>query len=596
MENTRAAIAPAKRLSLWLARKDKRPLLLFALLLLGLSLSIILLSAISATAKSTKEIDTINVLLQQSQDLRIRYNLTKEAMATFMFLGSEESWKVVETELSELLVDSKTLSDNTALTAPEYNISAQLIADQIELFLKEIPPLKSIRLDARGVISGVRTSNVTQAEHNYLFIANVAEALSLLSFEETSINNSQLIIQLQEAQTLWLRMLVEFRAHLLLRGDVSLEAMQLHLEQFNLAWDSVIANKEEFGLVAQSLIEQAHEKQIAWQSTLPEVLTVHMSNRWRRDLRFVEDKLSPISNIFLTTLKSYSHQLNLQHKSLNQDLLSSERATVVWAFVLMALITLTTFSLLLIFNRLLKEQRAKRTAAENISNMKTEFLSRMSHELRTPLNAIIGFGHLLKINKAEPLSNQQFSNVNEITNAGDHLLKLINELLDLSAIESGNAKLDMQKVNLKTAVSECLSLSGPMASDLNITINDQISVKSECFVLADPTRLRQVLINLITNAIKYNCKQGSVFLYLIHKHNKVRINVKDTGPGIVKEDMEKIFQPFERLRASADIDGSGIGLLVTKDLIHSMGGKIGLTSNRGDGCTFWVELRVAEAA
>jgi len=227
--------------------------------------------------------------------------------------------------------------------------------------------------------------------------------------------------------------------------------------------------------------------------------------------------------------------------------------------------------------------------AEKTSQTKSEFLSRMSHELRTPMNAILGFAQILE-HDSKGFSNTQRANVREILDAGYHLLDLINEVLDLAKVESGKMTLSMKQVPVDDLLQQCLALIGPQAEKRGVEFVDNISRKG-FLVCADTTRLKQVILNLLSNAVKYNRSQGLVTLdsSVIDKQ-RLKISISDTGKGLSKDDITKLFSPFVRLKAVSHVEGTGIGLTITKHLIELMGGTIGVVSSLGEGSTFWVEL------
>jgi len=233
--------------------------------------------------------------------------------------------------------------------------------------------------------------------------------------------------------------------------------------------------------------------------------------------------------------------------------------------------------------------------AERANLAKSQFLSKMSHELRTPLNAILGFSQLLSMDSE--LNVEQKESVNEIHHGGKHLLELINEVLDLAKIEAGNYEIESGRVDVHTVLNECLSLSTPMLKQyhINASINSDSSVA--LFANADITRLKQVFLNLISNACKYNHPDGSLNITVnTTETNRIRITFKDTGIGISTENITKIFEPFNRLSAEySSIEGTGIGLTITKQLIESMGGTIDCNSKLGEGSVFWIEIPVYEA-
>ncbi|MGA2164042.1 MAG: response regulator [Solirubrobacteraceae bacterium] len=236
------------------------------------------------------------------------------------------------------------------------------------------------------------------------------------------------------------------------------------------------------------------------------------------------------------------------------------------------------------------ELASAKSAAEEANLAKSDFLSSMSHELRSPLNAILGFAQLMELASPLPTDSQKES-IAQILQAGWHLLKLINEILDLSVIESGKVSLSTESVSLAEVMSECQAMMEPQAQQLGIGMTFP-RFDNPFFVSADRTRLKQIVINLLSNAIKYNKEQGTVVVdCTTSTPGFTRISVKDTGAGLSPEKLAQLFQPFNRLGQEAGgVAGTGIGLVVTKRLAELMGGVLGAESTAGEGSVFWCEL------
>lgn len=239
-----------------------------------------------------------------------------------------------------------------------------------------------------------------------------------------------------------------------------------------------------------------------------------------------------------------------------------------------------------------RELESARAESEMANHAKSEFLSRMSHELRTPLNAVLGFGQLLEF---EELTPRQAESVQQILRGGRHLLGLINEVLDISRIESGNLSLSLEPVFLETLIADTIDLIRPLAAESGLIIPDGPMPDWALWARADQQRLRQVLLNLLSNAVKYNESGGSISVRChAVDDRRLRISVADTGRGLSQDQVDRLFSPFERLGAEgSDIEGSGLGLSLTKVLVEAMHGSIGLETVLGIGTTFWIELGVS---
>ena len=243
----------------------------------------------------------------------------------------------------------------------------------------------------------------------------------------------------------------------------------------------------------------------------------------------------------------------------------------------------------------LAEQRViqAKVAAEKANQAKSEFLSSMSHELRTPLNAILGYAQLFEYDLN--LTQQQMNNMREIRKAGDHLLQLINDVLDLAKIESGKMTVSLEPVLVARIIDEAFTLVQPQADARGIRLYSSVDALENYYVVADNVRYKQALTNLLSNAVKYNNIGGEVEVSLrLITAKTLRLIVRDTGDGIPANRQAEVFQPFNRLNAEfSKIEGSGVGLVITKQLVEMMHGRLDFQSTEGVGTEFWIDLPVA---
>ena len=231
--------------------------------------------------------------------------------------------------------------------------------------------------------------------------------------------------------------------------------------------------------------------------------------------------------------------------------------------------------------------------AEEASRSKSMFLSSMSHELRTPMNAILGFSQLINI-KTKEEDTKQYNQ--EVLNAGEHLLKLINDVLDLSKIESGKLELNISSYSLKDILESCLLMINSNADKISIRIENKINTEEEIMIYVDELRFKQIVLNMLSNAVKYNKENGSITIEcFLDENGMLRLSISDTGKGIPLDAQSNIFNPFDRGgQENSNILGTGLGLGISKELIEKMNGTIGFESVDGEGSCFWVNIPVVD--
>ena len=242
--------------------------------------------------------------------------------------------------------------------------------------------------------------------------------------------------------------------------------------------------------------------------------------------------------------------------------------------------------------------REAQYTAEQANQAKTDFLSNMSHELRTPLNAIIGFTEFVLVNEKESVTENQRDSLSQVLKAGRHLLNLIEDILDLAKIEANSVALTIEPVEPCAVIDECIALTASFGATREVGVWNRINETSLPSIDVDRTRFKQVLLNLLSNGIKYNSRGGSVRIEgSVTADKKLRIGVRDDGPGIAGSDIKKLFDPFDRLGAeNSAIEGTGIGLTITKRLVDQMGGRISVESTVGEGTTFWMDFSISARA
>lgn len=298
----------------------------------------------------------------------------------------------------------------------------------------------------------------------------------------------------------------------------------------------------------------------------------------------------------LIALETISSSFNKRVSEVNNQFESQKLQEIRWLIIggITLLIVIVAGVLQLIRSNtqiLLVNKDLKKSIldAQYANNAKSRFLSSMSHELRTPMNAIIGFSQLLMF---DAKSESEKENINEVIQAGEHLLQLINDVLDLSRIESGTLVLYIGRHNLNNIVTSCLLKVMPIADARSIKIDNRIDALSRIDVDVDQVRFRQVIINLLSNAIKYNVDNGTVVIdvSVIEEHT-LYLSITDTGKGLSTEQQKHLFSPFDRIGyENSHVKGTGLGLVIAKDLIEKMNGKIGFDSEEGKGSRVWIHV------
>ena len=299
-----------------------------------------------------------------------------------------------------------------------------------------------------------------------------------------------------------------------------------------------------------------------------------------------------ILSIFLIYIDAFEilYEFSRDHEDLEID----DIAIILISFVVCAVIYLSrrTQKQNLELRSRNRELEAARARADRANRAKSDFLSSMSHELRTPMNAILGFAQLLVMDDSIKHEKSNLVSAEQILASGDHLLNLVNQVLNLSRIESGDVDMNYDWFQLPEIVDECVPLVQALAEQRNIAIVKAFDEGSYPPAYTDGSKIKQIVINLLTNSIKYNVEDGSIFVDIRKLTDSyLRVSVRDTGVGISDKLRERVFQPFERLgHENSTTDGTGIGLTICKQLIELMGGRINFKSTAGEGSTFWVDI------
>ncbi|GMR07011.1 MAG: hypothetical protein BMS9Abin26_0013 [Gammaproteobacteria bacterium] len=574
-------------------RTDRRVWLISAIVGLAVIIGVLLLLSVMRATETHDEMHVLDVQLEKAGHFEGEFNKLNVAVSRFMLLAHNASWGKVLDQVQNLRSAAVDLSNSSNPDSDDTDFISRKLLPGVDGYIKRLMPLKSIRQS--GIVSSEIGAGSRLQSGHYSFIERLSLAIeSLRPAADDEPDDLRQLNELQRLHIYWMNIITEFRAHLLLRNEDSLVRVRDFLGVFDTRWADTMKRVDSFNFDIQPFLQEADVFQQQWRDTFDSLIAKGIDAGWRTDLSYVVKYLEPISDNIIGDLHKYSASIKTKQHDLSGKIIGNERNIIILASIVISVSTLLSLVLIVIFNRLLREQQESRYNAEQANTMKTQFLSRVSHELRTPLNAILGFAQLLDTDTKEPLTAYQQDSLNEILRGSYHLLDLINEVLDLTKIESGKYQLNYEEINVADVVNECLAMTAPMVRGRSIQIINKVDAGDNIQVHADHLRLKQALLNLLSNAVKYSDDNSVVTVAANQNHpGFVNISVTDTGIGIPIEAQNKIFAPFERLRSIHDIEGSGIGLAVTKGLVEAMAGRIGVLSAPGKGSTFWFELPAA---
>ncbi len=412
-------------------------------------------------------------------------------------------------------------------------------------------------------------------------------------FEKIALINEQILV-MHQRQRLIQQMAIT--KDLFLRDELFLEHSQLAVD-----FNSLRSRLRALDISDQER-RMLDQQQSIMSSSYP--MQLELSEKLRIDEDYdaddiINNKLPPLlDNVNSSMARQRDLITELSMRSIEKDHkeMNKERSFMLFSYGAVFL-----FLLLAVVFWYLWQRRYNNKLKVALSEMKAahgekdRFLSSMSHELRTPLNAIIGFTDLMLV--SPKIDSTQEQSLRHVMNAGEHLLELVDDVLDLAKIESGEIELNIRRVPLRPLVEDCFMLLASLAEKNNIDMSFDCECGCEFFVKADYRRLKQSLINLLSNACKYSDAGSSVVLSCgRHGEDQLKIKVSDSGPGIEKHRMKELFEPFKRLGAeNSKVQGTGIGLSITKKLVEGMSGKIGVESKVGRGSQFWITLPITSS-
>jgi len=611
-------------------------------LILLTGISYILFDFISVERLGTKIITQQQPVIKTAREMLDAVNSATNDLHKFLLTGDKKFYKeftknqqITKDTLNNLLASSQT--GQLGLKSQHLNRSKQLTTI-ISTRADELYQLGNNYEENHPSIS-LASGKLNPLALEYLGYIN--ELIDEVSEQQKTEKNFHVLRLLTDIRHSWTQMMSHLRVAMATQTATDLRNVEAYSDVNKALTQQLLALNLDLGIQG---VQEVEAKRTLYHLYLREVIEKFDTNIWRKDNYIMTSIIMPSFSELKSYIEAITEKQSLSHQQASQVFADRlKQAGYIYAIIMViALIAALVISTAFIrifkhalsgltiaaedvaggnldarvqiqskdelgrladcFNNMLDNVRdshieleVARTEAERANNSKTMFLTRMSHELRTPLNGILGFAQLIELQLKNGLSDteikQQQTNIQHILEAGWHLLQLVDELLDLGRIEADTMKVEMKLCRIMPIIEESISTITPTANKLGLHVTNVISECGAISANVDPLRLKQVLLNLLTNAIKFNNNEGRIHVACVAHDKAIRITVTDTGPGISESDQEKLFIPFSRLDADKKaIEGTGIGLALCKKFITLMNGKIGIESKLGHGSNFWIEL------